>query len=110
MRCARLPLLLLAVCLAVNGGCRRKKTAAPLAATQFSPEAVLAVTEAEKSPQASLALLNETLKDWLLRQPQLPKDANEFVTARLLPRLPTPPPGKRFVLDPKQRGFVLADQ
>ena len=55
-------------------------------------------------------MLNELLKDWVLRKNQLPKDAEEFVTAKLLPRLPAAPPGKRFVLDPQQRRFVLADQ
>lgn len=102
-------LLLLAVSLAA-GGCNRKKGGAPVATHQFSPEAMQAVVEAEKSPQSSLALLNETLKDWVLLRNQFPKNLDEFVSAGMLPRLPLAPPGKRFVMDVQQRRVVLADQ
>ncbi len=110
MRFARPALLVLAIGLALGGGCRRKQAAPTATSTQFAPEVMQAVVEAEKSPQASLEMLNELLKDWVLRKNQLPKDAEDFVTAKLLPRLPAAPPGKRFVLDPQQRRFVLADQ
>lgn len=110
MRSARPVLLLLLVCLATGGGCQRKNRGAAVVTPQFPPEAVQAVVEAEKSPQASLVLLNETLKDWVLLRNQLPGDLNEFVTARMLPRLPAAPPGKRFVVDAQQRRVVLVDQ
>lgn len=109
MRFARPALLFLAVCLATVG-CNRKKRGAQAATPQFPPEAVQAVIEAEQSPQASLALLNETLKEWVLRRNQFPKDLNEFVTGGMLPRLPVAPPGKRFVMDVQQRRVVLTDQ
>lgn len=109
MKLASPALVFLAVCLA-TGGCNRKKSGAAAAIHQFSPEAVQEVVEAEKSPQASLTLLNETLKDWVLRRNQFPTDLNEFVTGGMLPRLPVTPPGKRFVMDVQQRRVVLADK
>ena len=87
---------------------RRKEHPAP--AVVFPPEVIRQVAEAEKSPQASLELLNETLKNWVLRNNNYPKDLQEFVTAGMLPRLPIPPPGKRFVVDPEKRSVVLAAQ
>lgn len=109
MRFAQPVLFFLVVCLATVG-CNRKKRGASAATPQFPPEAVQAVVAAEQSPQASLALLNETLKEWVLRRNEFPKDLNEFVTGGMLPRLPAAPLGKRFVMDVQQRRVVLADQ
>lgn len=109
MRFAWPVLLLLAVCLTA-AGCNRKKRGAQASTPQFPPEAVQAVVDAEQSPQASLTLLNETLKEWVLRRNQFPKQLDEFVSAGMLPRLPAAPPGKRFVMDVQQRRVVLADQ
>ncbi len=69
-----------------------------------------AVAEAEKSPQTSLDLLNETLKNWVLRKSNYPKDPQEFVTAGILPRLPNPPPGKKFVIDAQRVRVMLANE
>ncbi len=107
MKVARLLLFLLAVVL-VAGGCKKKRDAGSSAA--FTPAAIQQIAEAEKSPEASLDLLNETLKDWVLRKSSYPKDPQEFVTARILPRLPTPPPGKKFVIDAQHVRVVLANE
>ena len=109
MNAPRSSLWLLSVCLMTGGGCDRKP-ARQNVPKPFTPEAQQLLAEAEKSPEASLELLNETLKDWLLRHPNFPKDLQEFVTARMLPRMPAAPPGKRFVMDVQQRRVVLADQ
>ena len=109
----RLPLpclLLLSICLVVGNGCRRKNKNTPSGATTFSPEIMQQLTEAERSPQASLELLNELLKDWVLTHSTFPNDLQEFVTKGALPRLPVAPPGKKFVIDPQRRSVVLADQ
>lgn len=109
----RLPLpclLLLTICLVAGDGCRRKDKNTPTGAKTFSPENLQQLTEAERSPQASLELLNELLKDWALTHSSFPKDPQEFVTKGALPRLPVAPPGKRFVIDPQRKSVVLADQ
>lgn len=67
------------------------------------------MVNAEKSPQASLVLLNETLQNWLLRRNSFPADPQEFVAAGMLPRLPVAPPGKRFVVDTQLKRVVLTD-
>lgn len=68
------------------------------------------LTEAERTPQASLELLNDLLKDWTLKHASFPKDPQEFVTKGALPRLPVAPPGKKFVIDPQRKSVVLAEQ
>ena len=110
MKLARLSALLLVTGLLVTAGCNRKKRAAPSAPPVFTPEAIAQVAEAEKTPQASLELLNELLKNWVLRHANFPQDPQEFVTTGMVPRLPAAPPGKRFVIDAQQRRVVLANQ
>jgi len=103
-------LLLLSICLVAGDGCRRKAQDTPSGTHTFSPEIMKQLAEAERSPQASLELLNELLKDWVLTHSSFPNDIQEFVTKGALPRLPTAPPGKKFVIDPKRRSVVLVDQ
>ena len=54
--------------------------------------------------------VSEAMKDWLLRHPEYPKTVQEFVTARVLPKLPTPPPGKVFAIDRTRGVVVLVDK
>lgn len=102
--------LLLAFALTTAVGCGEKKDPSQRVPLPLTPEAQRILDEAEKSPEASLALLNETLKDWLLRHPDYPKTVQEFVTARVLPKLPTPPPGKEFAIDRTGGMVVLVDK
>jgi hypothetical protein len=76
----------------------------------ITPEAQRILESADKSPDAALELLNETLKDWRLRRPDLPKTVQEFVTSRALPRLPVPPAGKDFAIDRTRGVVVLVDK
>lgn len=110
MRLAWFFLLLLAICLAIGSGCGRKKRGSGSGPWTFTPEAIQQVADAEKTPQASLELLNETLKDWVLRKSSYPKDPQEFITAGMLPRLPNPPPGKKFAIDAQHVRVVLANE
>jgi hypothetical protein len=110
MRPAWLAAVLLVACVAAGTGCNRKRRSSQPPATAFPPEAVQEVVNAEKSPQASLALLNEALQNWLLRRNSFPADPQEFVAAGMLPRLPAAPPGKRFVVDTQLKRVVLTDQ
>ncbi len=110
MRPARFAVVLLAACLAAGAGCNRKRRGGQPPATAFPPEAIQAVVNAEKSPQASLTLLNEALQNWLLRRNSFPADPQEFVAVGMLPRLPVAPPGKRFVVDTQLKRVVLTDK
>lgn len=103
-------MLLLVVCLATGAACNRKKVEPPGPPSTFTPAAIQQVADAEKSPQASLEMLNENLKDWVLRKSVCPKDPQEFVTAGVLPRLPNPPPGKKFIIDAQHIRVVLVNE
>ncbi|GDY23074.1 hypothetical protein LBMAG56_44210 [Verrucomicrobiota bacterium] len=109
MKPPRLTPLLLALAWTATIGCGEKKDAnrEPLPLT---PETQKQLADAEKSPEASLALMNDAMKDWLLRHPEYPKTVQEFVTARVLPKLPTPPPGKEFAIDRTRGVVVLVDK
>lgn len=51
------------------------------------------------SPDAHLRALNAALSFWLAAGRPFPKDLYELAAAKLIPRVPAPPPGQRFVLD-----------
>lgn len=102
--------LLLALAWTIAAGCGEKKAASQREPLPLTPESQKLLADAEKSPEASLALMNEAMKDWLLRHPEYPKTVQEFVTARVLPKLPTPPPGKVFAIDRTRGVVVLVDK
>ncbi|MFM8469807.1 MAG: hypothetical protein ACKODH_07540 [Limisphaerales bacterium] len=84
------------------------------AVAPFAPEVAAASMKPfekdldSKSPGDHLRVLNEALTFWLASGRPFPKDVNEFVTGKLLKRLPVSPPGQRFVLDRVKSQVVLA--
>ncbi len=38
-----------------------------------------------------------------------PKDLSVLVERKLVPRIPPPPPGKRFAIDPKTVSVIVVD-
>lgn len=64
---------------------------------------------ASGNPQLQVQVLDELLQAWTMSKNDLPKDLEEFVKAGMLTRLPTPPPGKRFVIDRKSGHVVLTN-
>ena len=62
---------------------------------------------ASTSPEAQLRGLNGVLSFWLATGRPFPQDLEQFVAAKLLPRLPTPPAGRSFALDPVGRRIVF---
>lgn len=101
---------LVAGALVAGAGCRRGKDSDQSVPPPITPEVQRILDHADKSPEAALALLNETMKDWLLRHPEHPKSLQEFVTGRALPRLPVPPAGKEFAVDRTRGVVVLVDK
>jgi hypothetical protein len=63
------------------------------------------VPEQEKS----LKELTAALQTYMQVSSDYPKDLNALVKMKLLKKMPTPPPGKRFVIDPKNIRVILAD-
>ncbi len=59
-------------------------------------------------PEGHLRALNNALTFWLASGRPFPKDVNELAAAKLITRVPTAPPGKKFVIDPARQQIVLA--
>lgn len=80
------------VVLGLASGCGQKKTGAANA--------------------ASLDDLNRALAVVAMRGGSFPPPTNELATFLAISgkTMPVPPPGKRLVIDPKKRQFVLVDQ
>lgn len=110
MNSLRYFLLLVAGGWIASSGCGKKSDGLTLGPLPLTPDVQLLFDDADKSPEAALTLLNDTLKDWLLRHPDYPRTVHEFVTARVLPKLPKPPPGKEFSIDRTRGVVVLVDK
>jgi hypothetical protein len=87
----------------------------PALAVPTDSSAAKAQTELDKklgsgNPQLQVQVLDEILQAWAMSNPELPKDLEEFVRAGMLTKIPTPPPGKRFMIDRKTGRVVLANQ
>lgn len=96
------------------GGQPRAAFVPPVAGPANSPAAV-AQSELEKklasgNPQLQLQVLDDLLQAWNMSQGAPPKDLEDFVKAKMLLRLPQPPPGKRFAIDQKLGRVVLVSQ
>jgi hypothetical protein len=86
----------------------------PVAGPANSP-AAMAQSELEKklasgNPQLQLQVLDDLLQAWNMSQSTPPKELEDFVKAKMLIRLPQPPPGKRFAIDQKLGRVVLISQ
>ena len=69
-----------------------------------TPEPAPNVSPMDHSNAAGLTLMIQEFYD---KNGRVPKDLNELVTAKMLLRAPTPPPGTRYVIDPKGRRVVI---
>ncbi len=59
------------------------------------------------SPDSHLRALNAALTFWLAAGRPFPKDLNQLATGKLITHVPTPPPGKQFVLDRDSNQVLL---
>ena len=60
--------------------------------------------------QFQLQVLDDLLQAWVMSQNSIPKNLEVLVQAKMLIKLPTPPPGKRFAVDQKTGRAVLVNQ
>ena len=93
-----LPLCLAALC--VFGACKRK----PIAAAP--PEA----PAAPPNPEVDLKALNEAARAYVMGQLKDPASLDDLVKDGFMKRLPTPPPGKKYVLSPDKKSVQLVNQ
>jgi hypothetical protein len=111
-------------------GCHREPSpapsAAPTAARSVSvdvasesappppaPAGAAAPVEAttdEPTGSVSLEQLNKAMKDYIVISPTPPDDLAELYRAKLIPRIPVPPPGKVYVVDKKKAQVTLVNK
>jgi hypothetical protein len=65
-----------------------------------APPAFVSETAATADGGVDLADINQALKKFHQEQGRMPANVGELATAGYLPRVPVPPAGRRFVMDP----------
>lgn len=96
--------LLLAGCGKKDGDATARTTNAPAAGGNpvTAPVDYLgAVAKAKKSSESTIdaVSLNQAVQQFNVAEGRFPKDLNELVTEKYVPRLPDPPYGMKFVYD-----------
>ena len=87
--------------------------ALPLAACKRKPAPGAAAPEAPaapSNPETDLKVLNDAVRAHVMGQLKEPTTLEDLVKTGFIKRLPTPPPGKKFVLDAKKSAVLLVDQ
>jgi hypothetical protein len=102
------------------GGSVDALLAKPADAAPAAPEAPTTASAPGESPdaqagapqvaEASVQQLTEAVRVWLQVYPDYPKDLKELVDKKLIPKLPAPPPGKKFAIDRKSISVILVDK
>ena len=81
--------------------CKRKPSS-----TSTAPEA----PAAPPNPEVDLKTLNEAVRAHIMGLLKEPAALEDLVKTGFIKRLPTPPPGKKYVLDAKKASVLLVDQ
>ncbi len=87
--------------------------ALPLAACKRKPAATAPPPEtaaAPANPAEDLKALNDAVRAHVMGQLKEPATLEDLVKTGFIKRLPTAPPGKKYVLDPKKSSVLLVDQ
>lgn len=58
----------------------------------------------------TLANLTQALRKYSIENRRVPANLNELVTAGYIASLPSPPPGKKFAINPKRMEVVLVNE
>ena len=61
-------------------------------------------------PQQGAETLNSALSEWLDNGNPMIGSLDDFARLKLVGTMPKPPPGKKFVLDPKKKKVVVVNQ
>jgi hypothetical protein len=78
---------------------------APAAATppaEYVPRPATPVVIATSDPGAAAAELTQALRKYSMENRRVPKTVEELISAGYIKALPTPPQGKKFVIDTKR--------
>lgn len=81
--------------------CKRKPTSPPTASE---------TTAAPANPEVDLPALNEAVRAHVMGLVKEPASLEDLVKAGFIKRLPTPPPGKKYVLSPDKTAVLLVKE
>lgn len=94
-------ILLLLVFGLITTGCNRVSENSKQPVTVFP---------AQPDPEKDLANLNEAVRGYGMTKFRKPDKLEDLVKAGMIDRLPSPPAGKKYVLDDKKNSALLVDQ
>lgn len=94
-------LLCILLCALPLAACKRKPSSANTA-----PEA----PAAPPNPEVDLKALNDAVRAHIMGQLKEPATLDDLVKTGFMKRLPTPPPGKKYVLDAKKASVLLVNE
>lgn len=113
----RIPLVLAVALVAASVGCRKKgasndsSTATPAGPSPIVLPAGARPPGAAAPAPATLAMqLNNALHSFLEMKGRMPHDITELATAKLVPHVPPPPPGRKYAIDAKSLEVLLVNQ
>lgn len=114
---SRLPLLLLVIVAAASCGCRKKTDAAGQPAAEPAGPSPIVLPAGTRppgavapAPAAVATQLNEALHSFIEMKGRMPHDINELATAKLVPAVPPPPPGRKYAIDANRLEVLLVGQ
>jgi len=84
--------------------------AAPNEAPGATAAADGATANMSPEQEASLAEITQAIQTWMQVNSDYPKDFKQLVDAKLIKKLPTPPPGKRLAIDRKTIRVIYVDK
>ncbi len=95
-------LLLCALLFALPLAACKRRSASPPAAPDAHPT--------PPNPVEDLRALNDAVRAHVMGQLKEPDTLDDLVKTGFMKRLPTPPPGKKYVLDAKKSSVKLVDR
>lgn len=81
-------------------GCKKRPPATPVSNQPAAPP----------NPSTDLPKLVEAVRSHVMSQGKPPETLDDLVKNGCIGQLPTPPPGKKYVLDAKKTGVVLVNE
>jgi len=75
-----------------------------------SPVATVTAPAQPREQPMDLGSLDSILDNYGAQHDRVPKSLEEMVALKLIPRMPTPPPGKRYVIDQQKRRIRIVDR
>ena len=114
---ARIPLLLALTLVVASTGCRKKAASSGSPAAEPAGPSPIVLPAGTRprgatvpAPATLATQLNDALHSFLEMKGRMPHDINELATAKLVPAVPPPPPGRKYAIDAKSLEVLLVNQ